>query len=249
MLHLLKELSKKDKMYKKIELKDVFVAYFNISFAIQLLDESEIKTITDIISFFKMKGESSALLTKLNTQLLIKMLRESNMDSIRELLESVLQTINESIINSGIRNFEPEDILLSMAKFFMKLREIKKKYLPPMKELLINDILFLVIRAHAGIQNRNNLDTIDIPSNMNLYRVMTAEYGTASCSYTSQVYKYIDIIENSLLDPPKQTEKKNIKLIKEIGSKVLKETQKVLSLDKKKNTNNSVQHIIYQRTI
>ena len=122
-----------------------------------------------------------------------------------------------------------------MKKTYLKLRKDKMGFLPPIKELLINDTLFLCNYIHAGVENINSPETVHIPSNMKLYRIMASEYGSPACMSVEWFKEYKLKLKKYLEKIPKNTEK-NEKFIKRVIPALLKKTNKFMTIAKTEKT-------------
>ena len=123
------------------------------------------------------------------------------------------------------------DIFDDMQKTYLKLRKDKMGFLPPIKELLINDTLFLCNYIHAGVENIHSPETVHIPSNMNFYRIMASDYGSSACMSVEWFKEYKLKLKKYLEKIPKNTEK-NEKFIKRVIPALLKKTNKFMTIAK-----------------
>ena len=127
------------------------------------------------------------------------------------------------------------NIFNDMQKTYLKLRKDKMGFLPPIKQLLINDTLFLCNYIHAGVENINSPETVHIPSNMKLYRIMASEYGSPACMSVEWFKEYKLKLKKYLEKIPKNTEK-NEKFIKRVIPALLKKTNKFMTIAKTEKT-------------
>lgn len=139
----------------------------------------------------------------------------------KKALETIFKTHKFPVLN----------IFSDMKKTYLKLRKDKMGFLPPIKEFLINDTLFLCNYIHAGVENINSPETVRIPSNMKLYRIMASEYGSPACMSVEWFKEYKLKLKKYLEKIPKNTEK-NEKFIKRVIPALLKKTNKLMTMAK-----------------
>jgi hypothetical protein len=121
-------------------------------------------------------------------------------------------------------------IFNDMEKTYLKLRKDKMRFLPPIKELLINDTLFLCNYIHAGVENIHSPETVHIPSNMKFYRIMASDYGSPACMSVEWFKEYKLKLKKYLEKIPKNSE--NEKFIKRVIPSLLKKTNKFMTIAK-----------------
>ena len=103
--------------------------------------------------------------------------------------------------------------------YFMKHNEIKK-YLPDIKDLVVNDTIFIVVDVHGEIMFPYS--SIDIPKSMSLFKLMETDYGALSCIPPKYVYRIREIMQYYIYHrSDKNTHRNNIKFIKNLLSKII----------------------------
>jgi hypothetical protein len=118
-----------------------------------------------------------------------------------------------------------EQITKDLTDYYVVTRIEKRQYLPSIEELKefeINDTTYLINYVHGGVDEE---ETIDIPENMDLFRVLASEFGSLACTRLDELANYIKKINNFLNYLPKNTHRNNIKMIKRIIATLLKKTK------------------------
>jgi hypothetical protein len=115
-----------------------------------------------------------------------------------------------------------QQLKLDLIEKYKDIRLRKRKYLPEISELLINDTLYIVNDVHGSIEKLHNPDKIDLPDTMNFYRILTSDYGSCALSNIDDRMEYIEDIQKFLKIPYKNTDKNNKKRIKTIISLLIK---------------------------
>jgi hypothetical protein len=103
--------------------------------------------------------------------------------------------------------------------YFIKHNEVKK-YLPDIKNLVVNDTIFIVVDVHGEIIFPYSF--IDIPKSMTLFKLMETDYGALSCLPPAYVYRIREIMQHYIYHrSDKNTRRNNTKFIKKILSTII----------------------------
>ena len=96
-----------------------------------------------------------------------------------------------------------QQLKLDLIEQYKFIRLHKRKYLPKIKDLLINDTLYIINHVHGGIEKLANPDKILIPPSMNFYRVIASDYGAGVCATIPNRNEYLQTIKEMLEIPSK----------------------------------------------
>jgi hypothetical protein len=178
---------------------------------------------TDIIYVFKNQTDKffQLLIPQINLNLEIFENR-SNLFLIMNEIQSKIYSVFQSY---GFILPSIEQLKLDLIEKYKFIRLKKRKYLPKIKDLLINDTIYVINQAHGGIEKLDNPDKILIPPTMNFYRVIASDYGSGVCTTAENRIEYIQKIKEMLETPYKNTDRNNKKKIKTIMSALIKTTK------------------------
>jgi hypothetical protein len=140
-------------------------------------------------------------------------------------LTAIRNKINRVMKSYGFELPTMEELKNDLTEYYLVTRGEKRKYLPTLEELKhfeINDTLYIINYVHGAI---NDEETIDIPENMDLYRILASDFGSLACTRGDELQNYISKINNFLNIPRKNTHRNNIKNIKRIITTLLKKTR------------------------
>ena len=118
-----------------------------------------------------------------------------------------------------------EQLTKDLSEYYLETRIEKRQYLPSIEDLKdfeINDTTYLINYVHGGIGKE---ETVDIPENMDLFRILASEFGSLACTRTDELLNYIRKINNFLNNVPKNTHRNNMKMMKRIIATLLKKTK------------------------
>jgi hypothetical protein len=133
--------------------------------------------------------------------------------------------INKIMKSYGFELPSMVQLTKDLTEYYLVTRTEKRQYLPAIEELKdfeINDTSYLINYVHGGIGEE---ESMDIPENMDLFRILASEFGSLACTRTDELLKYIRKINNFLNHIPKNTHRNNIKMIKRIIATLLKKTK------------------------
>lgn len=140
-------------------------------------------------------------------------------------LTAIRTKINRLMHSYGFELPTIEELKNDLTEYYLVTRGEKRKYLPTLEELKqfeINDTLYIINYVHGAI---NDEETIDIPENMDLYRILASDFGSLACTRVDELNRYMTKINNFLNIPRKNTHRNNIKNIKRIITTLLKKTR------------------------
>ena len=191
-----------------------------------------------------------------------KMTKEEKRMEISDELRSIRMMIVEE--NKKTENLKSRRHLATLIDLYKEKRSEIKKYLPKIKDLLVDGILFVIVNIHGGIDiDRSNtytgrlkkillerygigsVDYIQVPKSMILFKAMSSEYGSSSCMLKydhlyGQHAEIINAIHKNIRDRTnKGTRRNNIKFMK----KTMKEINTIINNDmeqRKSRTNHEI---------
>uniref|UniRef100_A0A6C0D1R4 Uncharacterized protein n=1 Tax=viral metagenome TaxID=1070528 RepID=A0A6C0D1R4_9ZZZZ len=206
-----------------LTLYDIVQGYYNIdSFKREL---KQIKVGTKVTP---VEIEFTYTLPKWNRKLFQVIFPYLNFDtsiSFLAYITSMQTKINRIMKSYGFNLPSMEQLTKDLTEYYSVTRIEKRQYLPSIKELKdfeINDTTFLINYVHGGI---GDVEYVDIPANMDLFRILASEFGSLACTRTDELANYITKINHFLEHLPKNTHRNNIKMIKRIISTLLKKTK------------------------
>ena len=132
-----------------------------------------------------------------------------------------------------------------LIKEFKDTRKELQQYLPEISDLVVDNTLFIVNFLHGGILDSYGTrfgtkpNYIKIPKNMNLFKLMSSDYASPSCSSD----RFISQIKHDLLDAvtsrtQKATRKNNINFMKKILKQLIHPVKNEMTRIKKFLTTN-----------
>ena len=133
--------------------------------------------------------------------------------------------INKIMKSYGFELPSMVQLTKDLIEYYLVTRTEKRQYLPSIEELKdfeINDTSYLINYVHGGI---GDVEYVNIPENMDLFRILASEFGSLACTRTEELLNYIRKINNFLNHAPKNTHRNNIKMIKRIIATLLKKTK------------------------
>jgi len=186
-----------------------------------------------------------------------KMKKEERRLEISDELRSIRMMIVEE--NKKPDFLRSKTQLATLIDLYKEKRIEIKKYLPKIKDLLVDGILFVIVNVHGGIDidrsttytgrlkkfllesyGIGSVDYIQIPKSMILFKAMSSEYGSSSCMLKydrlySQHSEIINAIHKNIRDRThKGTRRNNIKFMK----KTMKEINTIMNNDMEKRKSN-----------
>jgi hypothetical protein len=159
---------------------------------------------------------------------------ESFLESMARLHGEIYTFLKSIGLQLPAAHFLKKDLIA----LYLETRDEKKIFLPPIKQLLVNDTLYIVNYVHGGLNIKNDqgriientIQTVDIPETMNFYRLMASEYGSLACTSPIEVNRYLNDINRFLSIKRKNTHRNNIKTVENIISKGLKKTKAYMTI-------------------
>jgi hypothetical protein len=201
-------------------------------------------------------------LAKLEKEDLEKMKKEERRLEISDELRSIRMMIVEE--NKKTEFLKSKRHLSTLIDLYKEKRSEIKKYLPKIKDLLVDGILFVIVNVHGGVDiNRHNtytgrlrkyllerygigsVDYIQIPKSMILFKAMSSDYGASSCMLKNdrlhgQHSEIINAIHKNIKDRThKGTRRNNIKFMK----KTMKEINTIINNDMEKRKSHKTRNV------
>jgi len=227
-----------EKMYKSDDFNDFIIDFSNLTLYDVIKGYYDIETIphellrlkrnvkTEEIEFiFTHKHWNGKLFELLYSKL--SFARENFYKTIKEISSKIKDIFKRYHFDIP----KISDINDDLIDYYMEVRNEKRKYLPDINELLINDTLYLINYVHGTITETHK--TVHIPETMDFYRIITSEYGSVACTTPDEVTWYIDKMNDFLKTHRKNTYKNNIKRIKRLIPLLFKKTQKIMGKRRK----------------
>lgn len=117
-----------------------------------------------------------------------------------------------------------------LIQYYLDTKIEKKPFLIPLKDLTVNDTLYIINHVHGGVKTKNDdgkitAHTVDIPDTMNFYRIMPSEYSAVSCTTPLETLSLVRGINEILKIKRKNTHRNNIKIIESVIGKILRKTK------------------------
>jgi hypothetical protein len=140
-------------------------------------------------------------------------------------ITSMKTKINRIMHSYGFELPTIEQLTKDLTEYYLATRIEKRQYLPSIEELKdfeINDTTYLINYVHGGVDEE---EPMQIPANMDLFRILASEFGSLACTRTDELANYITKINHFLDHIPKNTHRDNIKMIKRIIATLLKKTK------------------------
>jgi len=142
--------------------------------------------------------------------------------------------INELIIERG-----------EFIKEFKDTRKELQQYLPPISDLVVDNTLFIVNFLHGGILDSYGTrfgtkpNYIKIPKSMNLFKLMSSDYASSSCSSDNFITEIKhDILDSITSRTQKATRKNNINFMKKILKQLIRPVKNEMTRIKRFLTTN-----------
>jgi len=204
---------------RKLTIDDIIEGYYSTTFMLNTHLESE-HFIKKILIY-----QNCRLFQSLIPQLNLDLSIDKNKLFFFNTFRQIHKTIYSLFSKNGCLLPSPRKFKELLIEKYQEIRLEKRKYLPKIKDLLINDTIYIINHVHGGIKKLNNPDKILIPPTMNFYRVIASDYGACVFVNLENRFEYIQKIKEMIEKPYKNTDRNNKKKIKTIMSTLIKTTK------------------------
>lgn len=140
-------------------------------------------------------------------------------------ITSMHTKINRIMHSYGFELPTMEQLTKDLTDYYVVTRKEKRKFLPKIEDLKqfeINDTTYLINYVHGGI---NKEETVQIPENMDLFRILASDFGSLACTRMDELSSYVSKINHFLNHIPKNTHRNNMKFMKRIITTLFKKTR------------------------
>jgi len=210
----------------QLTIQDIIIGYYSAGYINSMI----FKNNTEIINVYE--DQRDKFFQLLTPQINLNLDVFEHRYDLFLIIKEIQTTIYNVFKSYGFILPSVEQLRLDLIEKYKDVRLRKRKYLPKINDLLMNDTLYIVNDVHGIIEKIHNPDTIDIPDTMNFYRILTSDYGSCALSNIDDRMEYIEEIQNFLKIPYKNTDKNNKKRIKTIISLLIKKIKTQMNFAK-----------------
>jgi hypothetical protein len=140
------------------------------------------------------------------------------------------------------------ELIIERAELIKEYKDTRKElqqYLPPISDLVVDNTIFIVNFLHGGILDSYGTrfgtrpKYVNIPKTMNLFKLMSSDYSSPSCSSDNFItHVKQDILDSIILRTQKATRKNNINFMKKILKQLIHPVKNEMTRIKKFLTTN-----------
>ena len=183
---------------------------------------------------------------EINTKRLSKRVKELKNEIINVNID--INNYGENYIGKIVHRRMINELIIERAELIKEFKDTRKElrqYLPPISDLVVDNTIFIVNFLHGGIIDSYGTrfgtkpNYIKIPKNMNLFKLMSSDYASPSCSSDN----FITHIKQDILDAitsrtQKATRKNNINFMKKILKQLIRPVKNEMTRIKRFLTTN-----------
>jgi hypothetical protein len=159
-----------------------------------------------------------------------------------------INNYGENYIGKIVHRRMINELIIERAELIKEFKDTRKElrqYLPPISDLVVDNTIFIVNFLHGGIIDSYGTrfgtkpNYIKIPKSMNLFKLMSSDYASPSCSSDNFItHVKQDIFDSIISRTQKATRKNNINFMKKILKQLIRPVKNEMTRIKRFLTTN-----------